>query len=86
VNIMARIVNRLLRLESLECTITPLPTPPQVWAATLPNDDVELLAGMADQVKVGGDPLAGLTPEQVDRVHELDAVYAEYHRVHEVTL
>jgi hypothetical protein len=47
---------------------------------------VELLAGMADQVKVGGDPLAGLTPEQVDRVHELDAVYAEYHRVHEVTL
>jgi hypothetical protein len=86
VNIMTRIANRLLRLESLERMITPLPSPAQAWVATLPDGDVELLADMADQVKAGGDPLTGLTPEQVDQVHELDDAYAAFHGVHEVVL
>ena len=79
-----RKATRLQRLESLTRTIKPPPTTGELWVKTLSDDDLELLAGMAETMKAGGEMTDGLTPAQLQRVEELNVDHRRFYMNAEV--
>lgn len=65
------------RLEALEARARLTPDARQrAWMATLSDDDVDLLAGVAEHVKAGGQ-VADLGPATVARIDAIGALFGE---------